>query len=130
MSTIESPIAPEPVAIPTDHSIPGVKPMTPRQERLQRIVVLILTVLPLAGFAFAVVSFWGGGLSLLNAGIGLAFYLFTGFGVTVGFHRLFTHQSFVARRPLKIGLAIAGSMAVQGAIIDWVATHRRHHAFS
>ena len=130
MSTIERSIAPEPVAIPDTPSIPGVKPMTPRQEKIQRIVVLILTVLPLAGFAFAVVSFWGGGLSLLNAGIGIFFYYFTGLGVTIGFHRLFTHQSFVARRPLKIALAIAGSMSVQGAIIDWVATHRRHHAFS
>ena len=111
-------------------SIPGVAQMSERQERLQRIVVLILTVLPLAGFAFAVVTFWGAGLSLLDAGLGVAFYYFTGLGVTIGFHRMFTHQSFQARRPLKIALAIAGSMAVQGAIIDWVATHRRHHAFS
>lgn len=109
---------------------PGVTEMTPRQEQLQRIVVLILTVLPLAGFVFAIVTFWGGSLTLLNAGIGIFFYYFTGLGVTIGFHRLFTHQSFQARRSLKIVLAIAGSMAVQGAIVDWVATHRRHHAFS
>ena len=114
----------------TSAAVPGVTVMTERQERIQRIVILILTVLPLAGFAFAVVNFWGAGLSLVDAGIGLAFYLFTGLGVTVGYHRLFTHQSFVARRPLKIALAIAGSMSVQGAIIDWVGTHRRHHAFS
>ncbi|MBW3594154.1 MAG: acyl-CoA desaturase [Actinobacteria bacterium] len=104
--------------------------MTERQEKIQRIVIIVLTVLPLAGFAFAVVNFWGAGLSVTDAVIALFFYLFTGFGVTVGYHRLFTHQSFVARRPLKIALAIAGSMSVQGAIIDWVGTHRRHHAFS
>jgi stearoyl-CoA desaturase (delta-9 desaturase) len=50
--------------------------------------------------------------------------------VTIGFHRAFTHQSFVPNRPLKIALALAGSMAVQGSVISWVATHRRHHAFS
>jgi len=104
--------------------------MTERQERLQRIVILILTVLPLAGFVFAVVTFWGAGLSLLDAGLALFFYLFTGLGVTIGYHRLFTHRSIEARRPLKVVLAIAGSMSVQGAIIDWVGTHRRHHAFS
>ena len=113
-----------------DAPIPGVTEMTPRQERLQRIVVLILTILPMTGFVFAIVHFWGNGLSVLDGGIALAFYLFTGLGVTVGYHRLFTHRSFVARRPLKIALAIAGSMSVQGAIVDWVATHRRHHAFS
>jgi stearoyl-CoA desaturase (delta-9 desaturase) len=125
MSTIE-----RSTAVESPSAIPGVKQMTPRQEQIQRIVVLILTVFPLAGFAFAVVNFWGAGLSLLDAGIALFFYYFTGLGITIGFHRLFTHQSFVARRPLKIVLAIAGSMAVQGSLIDWVATHRRHHAFS
>ena len=114
----------------TNAAVPGVTAMTERQEKIQRIVILVLTVLPLAGFAFAVFNFWGNGLSLVDAGIGLFFYYFTGLGVTIGYHRLFTHQSFVARRPLKIALAIAGSMSVQGAIIDWVGTHRRHHAFS
>ena len=47
-----------------------------------------------------------------------------------GFHRYFTHRAFKADRALRIGLAIAGSLAFQGAIITWVADHRRHHAFS
>jgi len=114
----------------TSAPTPGVTLMTPRQERLQRIVILVLTVLPLAGVVFAVMTFWGAGLSFLDAGLALFFYLFTGLGVTIGYHRLFTHRSFEARRPLKIVLAIAGSMSVQGAIIDWVGTHRRHHAFA
>ncbi len=53
-----------------------------------------------------------------------------GHGVTIGFHRLFTHRSFVARRPLKIVLAVLGSMSFQGSLIGWVADHRRHHRFS
>ncbi|MFG2006723.1 acyl-CoA desaturase [Spirillospora sp. NPDC048911] len=51
-------------------------------------------------------------------------------GVTVGFHRLLTHRSFTARRWLQITLAIAGSMSFQGNVIEWVAVHRRHHAFT
>ena len=51
-------------------------------------------------------------------------------GTTVGFHRYFTHGSFKARRPLRVALAVAGSMAVQGPILHWVADHRRHHAFA
>jgi stearoyl-CoA desaturase (delta-9 desaturase) len=58
------------------------------------------------------------------------FYFVIGHGVTVGFHRLFTHRSFVACRPLKIALAVLGSMSFQGSLIGWVADHRRHHRFS
>ncbi len=58
------------------------------------------------------------------------FYVFTGLGVTVGFHRLLTHGSFTARPWLRVALAVAGSMGFQGNVIDWVAVHRRHHAFT
>jgi len=53
-----------------------------------------------------------------------------GHGITIGFHRMFTHKSFVAKRPLKITLATLGTLAFQGSIIGWVADHRRHHRFS
>jgi stearoyl-CoA desaturase (delta-9 desaturase) len=54
----------------------------------------------------------------------------SGLGITVGFHRYFTHGSFKAKRWLRIALALAGSLAIEGNIIQWVADHRRHHAFS
>jgi stearoyl-CoA desaturase (delta-9 desaturase) len=62
--------------------------------------------------------------------LAVVLYLVTGHGVTVGFHRLFTHRSFKAARPLELGLAVAGSLAVQGSLLSWVAIHRRHHAYS
>jgi stearoyl-CoA desaturase (delta-9 desaturase) len=61
--------------------------------------------------------------------LAVVFYVVMGHGITVGFHRLFTHRSFQAKRPLKIALAVAGSMALQGSIIGWVADHRRHHRY-
>ena len=57
-------------------------------------------------------------------------YVLTGLAVTVGYHRGFTHRSFKARRGLRIALAIGGSLAVEGSPVQWVANHRRHHAFS
>jgi stearoyl-CoA desaturase (delta-9 desaturase) len=42
-------------------------------------------------------------------------YFGTGLGVTVGFHRHFTHKSFKAVRPLKVALAITGSLASRAA---------------
>jgi len=65
-----------------------------------------------------------------QAALFLAFYVFTGLGITVGFHRYLTHGAFKAKRPLKIMLTLAGTMAVEGAPIRWVADHRRHHQFS
>ena len=55
-------------------------------------------------------------------------YVIAGFGVTVGFHRLLTHRSFQTYKPVEYAFAAAGSMAVQGPVIDWVADHRKHHA--
>jgi stearoyl-CoA desaturase (delta-9 desaturase) len=98
---------------------------------LQRLLTGVIVVGPLAALAYVVVRVLGGGLlSIQNVALAAAFYLVTALGVTVGFHRLFTHHSFEARRPLKISLAIAGSMSFQGSIIGWVAAHRRHHMFS
>jgi stearoyl-CoA desaturase (delta-9 desaturase) len=97
---------------------------------LQRRLVLVVTVLPFLGLIAAVYTLWGHGLSIADAGIALAFYMFTGLGVTIGYHRYFTHQSFETNRFVRGLLAIAGSMAVQGPVITWVADHRRHHAFA
>ena len=58
------------------------------------------------------------------------FYLLCGFGITVGFHRLFTHRSFATVAPVQWTLAILGSMAVQGPLLKWVAQHRKHHQLS
>ena len=55
-------------------------------------------------------------------------YALSGFGVTVGFHRLLTHRSFQTSKPVEYLFAILGSMAVQGPVIHWVADHRKHHA--
>ncbi len=92
--------------------------------------VIALVLLPLAGLAFALTQLWSHGLSVFDLVLTLAMYMLTGFGVTVGFHRLFTHRSFKARRWLKMLLAVAGSMAAEGSIVSWVSIHRRHHVYS
>jgi stearoyl-CoA desaturase (delta-9 desaturase) len=93
-------------------------------------VTLALVLGPLLGLGIAAAMAWGHVLSAVDVTLALAFYVVTGLGVTLGFHRGLTHRSFRMRRGLKIGLVIAGSMSYEGAVIDWVATHRRHHAFT
>ncbi|MGI8773679.1 MAG: acyl-CoA desaturase [Actinomycetota bacterium] len=110
--------------------VPGVRPVHPAKLRLQRRLVLVVTIVPFIGFALAVATLWGTGLSAVDAGIFAVIYVFTGMGVTVGFHRYFTHKSFRPTRSFEAVLAVAGSMSVQGSIIEWVADHRRHHAHS
>ena len=48
----------------------------------------------------------------------------------MGFHRYFTHGSFKAKTGCASLLAIAGSMAIEGPVLTWVADHRRHHKYS
>src|SRR5262245_60235002 len=60
----------------------------------------------------------------------VAIIAIVGHGVTIGFHRCFAHQSFQANRPLKIVLAVLGTLGFQGSVIGWVADHRRHHRYA
>jgi stearoyl-CoA desaturase (Delta-9 desaturase) len=96
-----------------------------------RIGVTIALVLgPFLGLAVAAWLSWGGAFTLTDLALAVFFYVFTGLGVTLGFHRGATHGSFTTVRALRLVLTVAGSMAFEGSVIDWVATHRRHHAFT
>src|SRR5207342_1528583 len=76
------------------------------------------------------VLLWGRAFSVLDVVLAVVLYVVTGFGVTLGFHRGLTHRSFRMRGGTQLALVTAGSMAFEVAVIDWVATHRRHHAFT
>jgi len=95
-----------------------------------RVGTLAAVFLPLAGFALAVVSLWGWGFGWVEFGLLIGMYLLSALGITVGFHRLFTHKSFETNAVVRFILAALGSMAVQGSVLRWVAQHRRHHQHS
>src|SRR5215212_4905610 len=100
-----SPLAAAPAAGPAPSEIQPVA-----NETRDRIITGIVTAAPMIAVFVAGWQVWGGALrpgDLIVFGI---MYALTGFGITVGFHRLFTHRSFVARRPVRIALAILGSM--------------------
>ena len=97
---------------------------------IDRAFIRLAVAVPLLALIAAVPLAWGWGITWIDIGLALGFYFLSGLGVTIGFHRHFTHRSFKANRPLRIGLAIAGSMAFQGDVITWVADHRRHHAYA
>jgi len=101
-----------------------------RGGRIQQASAVGLVCLPLAGVIYAVIRLWHHGIGWLDLSLAVGMYLITGHGMTVGFHRMLTHGSFRPARPLKIALAIAGSMAIEGSVYTWVAMHRRHHAYA
>jgi stearoyl-CoA desaturase (Delta-9 desaturase) len=96
----------------------------------ERFLVGLFVAVPLLALIAAVPLAWGWGIDWHAVVIAIAFYYVTGLGVSMGLHRYFTHGSFKATRGFKIALAIAGSLALEGPVITWVADHRRHHRYS
>ncbi len=117
----------QPTEAPT---IRGVEDPSEGESALQKWAVLAITVVPFIGLTLAIIGLWGWGVTARDLWIAFGLYLVSGLGITVGYHRLLTHKSFDAPPSVRAAWATAGSLAVQGSCIDWVATHRRHHAYS
>jgi stearoyl-CoA desaturase (Delta-9 desaturase) len=99
-------------------------------EGARRLAHLLNLTIPFAAFAVGIVLLWNQLVSWRDLAVLALMYIATGFGVTVGFHRLLTHRSFATYHWVECTFAVLGSMALQGSVIDWVADHRKHHAFS
>ncbi len=127
--TLDAPVTT--IAYDADESRPLQQvPTTALKAKWEQVALAIFIVVPLAAVLGAGFVLWGTGLSLVDIVLATLFYVVTLHRITVGFHRYFTHGSFKANRALRVGLAVAGSLAIQGPVTRWVADHRRHHAFS
>jgi stearoyl-CoA desaturase (Delta-9 desaturase) len=98
--------------------------------RAHKIVNLIAVPMPLVGLAVAIVLLWNRAVGPLELGLLAGGYVITCMGVTLGYHRMFTHRAFESSRAFRAMIAILGSLAVEGSVITWVADHRKHHAFT
>src|SRR3954468_15427647 len=99
-------------------------------ERLDRFATGAITVLPILCLGIVAWQLWASLFGWSDVIVFLVMYISTGFGITVGFHRLFTHRSFKTGKTVRAIFAILGSAAIEGPVISWVADHRKHHAFS
>jgi len=99
-------------------------------ETADLVANLVVTTVPVGLLGLAAWLAWGGALHWPDLVVLAVTYLLTGLGVTVGFHRLFTHRSFKTSAPMRAVLAALGSAAIEGPVIEWVANHRKHHHFS
>jgi stearoyl-CoA desaturase (delta-9 desaturase) len=129
LSTTEALLDPPTAAESSSDAEPG-EPPEYKSITQQIYLVLFIAVPFLALLAAIPISWTEGFLTWRDALIAAFMYVVTGHGITVGFHRYFTHRAFRARRWLRVTLAVAGSMAIQGSVIQWVSDHRKHHRFS
>lgn len=103
---------------------------TPPVSIWARIATLGVVIIPFLGIGAGIIVSWNWWFSWVELVLLLSMYVLTVLGITVGFHRLFTHRSFETNRIVQSILVILGSMAVQGPLFKWVALHRRHHQHS
>lgn len=101
-----------------------------RLIRQQKIHGITNFILPLLGSITALIMALQFGVNEIDICLLGIMYFVTMIGITIGFHRHFAHSAFHAKPMLRIILAILGSMAAEGPLNYWVATHRRHHKFS
>jgi stearoyl-CoA desaturase (delta-9 desaturase) len=97
---------------------------------MDRIATGLVTLIPFLGLVAIGWQSAKHGIPWYDPAAFLVLYVLTGLGVTVGFHRYFTHRSFATNRAIRALLAIFGSAAIEGPIVSWVADHRKHHVFS
>ena len=118
---------------------PAVDPPRPQRRpeieieprgKAERVLVAVFTGVPFLALFAAVPLAWGTFLGWTDVVLMAVFYVLSAGGITVGYHRYFTHGSFKAKRGLKIFMALAGGLAMEGPVITWVADHRRHHKYS
>ncbi len=123
--------SPAPLAVPSSPPSPNSHETVPDRASLPaRLATLTAVVVPILGLVAVPFLFWGRGFGWVDFGLLLGMYFLTALGITVGFHRLFTHKSFETNRVVRFILGALGSMAAEGSVLKWAAMHRRHHQHS
>jgi stearoyl-CoA desaturase (Delta-9 desaturase) len=93
-------------------------------------VVLSVVIVPLVATVLAIVLLWQRAVHWSDLALLGTMYVLVAMGVTVGYHRMLTHRSFVPHPLVKVALLILGSMALEGDALQWTATHTKHHALA
>lgn len=108
----------------------GVGTIRPGTSRISQVVTLVAVVVPPIGVLSAMGVLWGVGLHAVDLVTLVVLYIVCAFGITIGFHRYFTHRGFAAHPAVAFALGVLGCMTMQGPLTQWVTDHRKHHALS
>ena len=95
-----------------------------------RLTTAFVLGMPILGFLVALYLAFSGEARPSDIGLAVIYFFLGGFGITVGFHRYATHESFQTTTPIKIALLVLGSMTWAGPVDWWVTNHRKHHHYA
>lgn len=99
-------------------------------DLLNKTIILVLVIIPLAGVFLAMRLLWQRAVDWADIALMIGLYVPISMGITIGFHRYLTHRGFRTNPAIKAALLVLGSMALEGSAISWAANHRKHHALS
>ncbi len=102
------------------------KALRPMQNAIAGATILV----PLLGALSTVAYAWRYGVGTLEIALCVGGFVLTSLGIEFGLHRALAHRAFETSRIVKVIFAVLGSMAAEGRVLYWVASHRRHHAHS
>ncbi len=103
----------------------------PEGPSLHKLTMVAAVLVPFLGFIGAVATAWSyGQIGWFQFGMMAALTLLTGFGITIGYHRMLTHKAFETYGFVRTFWMIMGALAVQKSPLEWCSVHRRHHALS
>jgi stearoyl-CoA desaturase (Delta-9 desaturase) len=88
---------------------------------------LFLTLTPLVGALGLLYILHNGSIHWQTLVLALILTVISGLGITVGYHRLFSHLAFQAKAPVRLMAALFGSACFEGSILEWCTDHRNHH---
>ena len=97
---------------------------------LQKVLTLVFVWMPPVVLLWCILRGWSSYVDRLSIVLFVIFTAVSGFGVTIGFHRHFTHGSFKTYSFIRYIFVVLGSFAVQKNPLEWVAFHRVHHQHS
>ncbi|MBL4575317.1 MAG: fatty acid desaturase [Opitutaceae bacterium] len=96
-------------------------------KRVNWITSSFLILTALLAFTATPWYIWNHGIDLFQASLFFFYFCATGFSITLGYHRNFSHLSFKAKWPVRLFTLIFGAAAFENAALDWCSDHRKHH---
>ena len=96
-------------------------------EKFDIVILLSLIMLPLLSITWFPIYIYYYGVAWYEPVMLMVGWFLAGTGITVGYHRLFSHRTFKAYPFIEWVYMICGSMALQNTILNWCSDHRRHH---
>jgi stearoyl-CoA desaturase (Delta-9 desaturase) len=120
----------ESIGVSTYRPLPAANRASQEAQRTQRRIAFWVVLVPFLALLVGIVLLWRSAVGRIEILLLFGMYWASHIGAGLGFHRYFSHRSFQTSQAGKAALAILGSMAAQGPVVQWAAAHRRHHNFS